>query len=67
MNNIVGSILDKFIASNSGSITPTQQSYIDTLKSGDASRGEQLAMNLCNTMGVSKDEAIAQARQFFHI
>lgn len=69
MSNFVEQALNSFINNANGGqkITPIQQNYIDTIKSGDATRGEELAMNLCNSMGVSKEQAIAQARQFFHI
>ncbi len=69
MSNFVEQVLNAFMnnANGNGGVTKTQQEYIDTIKSGDASRGEQLAMNLCGSMGLSKEQAIAQARQFFHI
>lgn len=40
---------------------------IDIIKSGDANRGQQIARNLCNTYGVKPEDAIAQAKSFFHI
>ena len=66
MNKFVENVLQLFMNQNQNApLTQTQQSYIDILKSGNASAGEQLAMNLCNTMGISKDQAIAEARQYF--
>lgn len=46
---------------------PQAQSYIDTIQSGDKQKIEQLARNLCQTYGVSVEEAAKQARNYFHI
>lgn len=43
------------------------KSMIDVIQSGDAARGEQIANNLLSSMGVPKDQAIQQAKQFFGI
>lgn len=40
---------------------------INVIQSGDNAAGEQLANNILQTMGVSRDQAIQQARQFFGI
>lgn len=47
--------------------SPMNQAYIDTLKSGDNTKGEQLARNLCQTYGISVEEAINRARTFFNL
>lgn len=44
---------------------PQMLAYIEVLESGDSKRGEELANNLLQTYGVTKDEALAQAKQFF--
>lgn len=46
---------------------PQYQNYIQILESGDAQKGEELANNLLNTYGVTKEDALAQAKNFFHI
>ena len=46
---------------------PQSQSYIQAISSNDASRGQAVAENLCATYGVSKEQAIEQARRFFGI
>lgn len=46
---------------------PNAREMINVIRSGDAQRGQQIAQNLCNTYGVDKDQAISQARSFFHI
>lgn len=46
---------------------PNAQSMIEAIRSGDSKRGEQIARNLCDTYGVRPEDAVRQARQFFHI
>lgn len=46
---------------------PQAKSMIEVIQSGDAERGRQIAENLCNTYGVSKEDAIKQAKSFFKI
>lgn len=46
---------------------PQMQAYIDVLESGDSKRGQELANNLLETYGMTKEDALAQAKAFFHI
>lgn len=46
---------------------PMAQNYIGVIQSGDAQKGQQLAENICKTYGVTPQQAIQQARQFFNI
>lgn len=46
---------------------PQMQAYIDVLESGDSKRGEELANNLLETYGMTKDDALRQAKAFFRI
>lgn len=46
---------------------PQAQNYISILESGDAKKGEEVANNLCQTYGVTKEEAISQAKNFFRL
>lgn len=46
---------------------PQMQAYIDVLESGDSKRGEELANNLLETYGMTKEDALSQAKAFFHI
>lgn len=46
---------------------PNAQSMIGVIRSGDSKRGEQIARNLCDTYGIKPEDAVRQARQFFHI
>lgn len=45
---------------------PQAQNYINVLKSRDASKGEEIAKNLCETYGVSPEEGLNQAKTFFN-
>lgn len=40
---------------------------IQAIQNGDNQKGETIANNLCRMHGMSKEEAIAQARRFFNI
>lgn len=44
---------------------PQARELISVIQSGDSTRGEQIAQNLCNTYGVTKEDAIAQAKRYF--
>lgn len=46
---------------------PQMQAYIDVLESGDSKRGEELANNLLETYGMTKEDALSQAKAFFRI
>ena len=46
---------------------PQAQNYLRIIQSGDAQQGEQIARNLCQTYGVTPDQAVQQARSFFHL
>lgn len=46
---------------------PQAKSMIEVIQNGDAERGQQIAENLCNTYGVSKEDAVKQAKSFFKI
>lgn len=46
---------------------PNAQSMLNVIQSGDAQKGEEIARNLCNSYGIAPEQALAQAKQFFHI
>lgn len=55
------------IQKNSNKIpnTPWAQAAVNAIMNGDAQVGEQLANNLCQSNGVSKEQALQQAGRFF--
>lgn len=46
---------------------PMATGMLDVIESGDARKGEEMADNICKSMGVSREEAISQARRYFGI
>lgn len=48
------------IASN-----PQAQELIQIIQSGDSARGEQMANNILNSYGISKEQGLADAKKFF--
>lgn len=44
---------------------PRNKEMFNVIQSGDTKKGQEIAQNLCNTYGVSQQEAIDQARKFF--
>lgn len=44
---------------------PNAQSMLSVIESGDSEKGEQIARNLCQTYGITPEQAIRQAKQFF--
>lgn len=46
---------------------PQAQGLMQVIQSGDAAKGQQMAENLCKTYGVTPDQALQEARKFFHI
>lgn len=56
------------IGKNSNVINnPQTQTMINAIKSGDSRTGEEIARNLCNTYGVTPEDAVQQAKTFFHL
>lgn len=62
--NLVNSVLQ-----NNPNIrnNPQAQEYLNVISSGDSKKGQEIAENLCKTYGVTKEQAISQAKQFFGI
>ena len=46
---------------------PQAQGLMQIIQSGDAAKGQQMAENICKTYGVTPDQALQEARKFFHI
>lgn len=54
------------IAGNPGvSGNPNAQHMIDVIRRGDSVQGEQIARNLCQTYGITPEQAVEQARRMF--
>ena len=46
---------------------PRMKDMVDVIMSGDQKRGEEIAMNLCNTYGCSREDAINKATNYFNL
>lgn len=44
---------------------PNTQEFINVIRSGDEERGKQIAVNICQNMGLTQEEAIGEAKKFF--
>lgn len=64
--NVMNTLLQSLIANNPNMANnPNAQNYLNVIQSNDQAKGEQIANNLCQTMGMSREQAIAQAKAFF--
>ena len=46
---------------------PMVDGLLEAMQTGDMKRGEQMADNICKSMGVTREEALRQARAHFGI
>lgn len=64
-NNRFQAVLDLMKGSQARPMNPDEQQMYDTIAAGDNARGEQFANDLCRKMGISPQDAYAQACKFF--
>lgn len=68
MTNIFQNLVNTVIQRNPNiKNNPQAQDYLNVIGSGDHKRGAEIADNLCKTYGMTREQAIAQAKQFFGI
>lgn len=46
---------------------PQAMHMLQVIQSGDSMEGQKIAENLLNSYGVSKEQGIQQAKNFFHL
>lgn len=46
---------------------PNAQEFIKVIQNGDSERGQQIADNLCQSYGMTRDEALKNAKSFFNL
>lgn len=46
---------------------PQFKQMIDVIQNGNDEQGQQIAENICRTYGVSKEDALTDAKRFFGI
>lgn len=66
MNNPINSLLNQLLAKRPDVAgNPRYMEMINIIKNNDSKKGQEIANNLCETYGVSKEDALAQAKSFF--
>lgn len=65
MNNQMLNFTQQLIKTNQGNIpnAPWKEAAINAILSGDAEAGQQMAQNLMQSMGMTKEQIIQTARQ----
>lgn len=67
MNQQMQMILQQLLQNNPNiQNNPQMREYLNILQNNDAVRGQQVAENLCKTYGLTKEQAIEQAKKFFN-
>lgn len=67
MNNLAAFAMNQLQSNPRLANNPQAQALMATIQNGDSAQGEQVARNICKTMGISEQEALVQAKQFFGI
>lgn len=44
---------------------PQAQGYLEVIQNNDSEKGQQIAENICKSYGMTKEEALNRAKQFF--
>ena len=65
MNSLINFTLGMISKNPQIANNPNAQEMINVIQSGDFQRGQQIAQNLCQSNGVTTEEAVRQARGFF--
>lgn len=67
MNKLANFALNQLQSNPQFANNPQAQALMTAIQNGDSAKGEEIARNICKTMGMSEQEALAQAKQFFGI
>lgn len=46
---------------------PQAQNYISVIQSGDNAKGAEIANNICQSYGMTPEQGLQQAKQFFRL
>lgn len=65
MSNPMSMLLNMAMQNSNIANNPRAQEMLQVIQSGDAQKGQQIAMNLCKTYGVSKEQAVGMATEYF--
>lgn len=67
INGIISALIGQAKSNPAIAGNPMAKGLIEVLESGDSARGEQIANNLLESYGVTRDEALSQAKGFFNL
>lgn len=67
MNSIMQQMMAMVENSPQFANNPNAREMLRCIKEGDAKKGEQIARNLCETYGIQPEQAVQNARNFFHL
>lgn len=68
MTNAISMLLTKLVENNPNvQNNPRAKEMIELIKSGDTEKGTQVAENLCKSYGMTKEEAITAAKNYFKL
>lgn len=66
MNNpMIANMINRLKSDPSYATNPVAQSMVTAIMTGDAKKGEEIARNLCETYGITPDEACRRAMSMF--
>lgn len=67
MNKIANFAMNILMKNPNVANNPQAQQLIQMIQNGDSAHGEKMAENLCETYGMTKDQALTEAKKFFGI
>lgn len=67
MDNMAKFAMNKLKSAPNIAKNPMAKEFMDILESGDTARGEQMANNILHSMGISREAALQNAMDFFHL
>lgn len=67
MNQIANFAMNILMKNPNVANNPQAQQLIQMIQNGDSAQGEKMAENLCETYGMTKDQALTEAKKFFGI
>ena len=63
----IGQVIDLLVKMNpQAANNPQAQHWLNIVRNGDAAQGQEVANNICQSMGVDRDTAVEQAASFFN-
>lgn len=66
MNNpVISGMVNQLKSNPNFTHNPLAQNLLAAIESGDAKKGEEIAKNLCQSYGITPEDACKQAMSFF--